>query len=78
MLMRKLSSIPTVVNVHDLHVWTLTTGMDVATVHLECEGSSSMVLDRARSLLSTYGLDHATVQVEPTAHGRTCKEELTW
>ncbi|AMY53920.1 cation diffusion facilitator family transporter [Rhodococcoides fascians] len=73
-----LSALPGVKGVHDLHVWTLTTGMDVATVHLECEGSSSMVLDRARSLLSTYGLDHATVQVEPTAHGRTCKEELTW
>ncbi|OZC59873.1 cation transporter [Rhodococcus sp. 06-418-5] len=73
-----LSALPGVTGVHDLHVWTLTTGMDVATVHLECEGSSSMVLDRARSLLSAYGLDHATVQVEPTAHGRTCKEELTW
>nr|WP_314142714.1 cation diffusion facilitator family transporter [uncultured Rhodococcus sp.] len=73
-----LTALPGVTGVHDLHVWTLTTGMDVATVHLECEGSSSMVLDRARSLLSAYGLDHATVQVEPTAHGRTCKEELTW
>ncbi|OZC97173.1 cation transporter [Rhodococcus sp. 06-235-1A] len=73
-----LTALPGVTGVHDLHVWTLTTGMDVATVHLECDGSSSMVLDRARSLLSTYGLDHATVQVEPTAHGRTCKEELTW
>lgn len=73
-----LSALSGVTGVHDLHVWTLTTGMDVATVHLECEGSSSMVLDRARSLLSAYGLDHATVQVEPAAHGRTCKEELTW
>ncbi|WP_415973010.1 cation diffusion facilitator family transporter [Rhodococcus sp. 077-4] len=77
-LTEDLGALPGVTGVHDLHVWTLTTGMDVATVHLECEGSSSMVLDRARSLLSTYGLDHATVQVEPTAHGRTCKEELTW
>ncbi|MFI8569298.1 cation diffusion facilitator family transporter [Rhodococcus sp. NPDC078407] len=73
-----LSALPGVTGVHDLHVWTLTTGMDVATVHLECEGSSSMVLDRARSLLSTYGLDHATVQVEPATHGRACKDELTW
>ncbi|MCZ4564187.1 cation diffusion facilitator family transporter [Rhodococcus sp. IEGM 1401] len=73
-----LSALPGVTGVHDLHVWTLTTGMDVATVHLECEGSSSMVLDRAKSLLSGYGLDHATVQVEPAAQGRTCKEELTW
>lgn len=30
----ELAAIPGVDDVHDLHVWTLTTGMDVATVHL--------------------------------------------
>ncbi len=29
-----LRAVPGVSDVHDLHVWTLTTGMDVATVHL--------------------------------------------
>ncbi|MET4047970.1 MULTISPECIES: cation diffusion facilitator family transporter [unclassified Rhodococcus (in: high G+C Gram-positive bacteria)] len=73
-----LAALPGVVGVHDLHIWTLTTGMDVATVHLECDGSGSVLLQRAKAVLATYGLDHATVQVEPSAQGATCKDELTW
>jgi cobalt-zinc-cadmium efflux system protein len=73
-----LAALPGVVGVHDLHVWTLTTGMDVATVHLECDGSGPVLLDRAKTVLAAYGLDHATVQVEPTSHGSACKNELTW
>ncbi|MDJ0393322.1 cation diffusion facilitator family transporter [Rhodococcus sp. G-MC3] len=73
-----LAALPGVVGVHDLHIWTLTTGMDVATVHLECDGSGSVLLQRARAVLGTYGLDHATVQVEPSAQGATCRDELTW
>lgn len=73
-----LAALPGVVGVHDLHVWTLTTGMDVATVHLECDGSSSVLLERAKTVLAAYGLDHATVQVEPSSHGAACKDELTW
>ena len=73
-----LAALPGVVGVHDLHIWTLTTGMDVATVHLECDGAGSVLLGRAKAVLATYGLDHATVQVEPTAEGATCRDELTW
>lgn len=73
-----LAALEGVAGVHDLHIWTLTTGMDVATVHLECEGSASVLLSRAKAVLATYGLDHATVQVEPRAQGATCKDELTW
>lgn len=73
-----LRAMPGVVDVHDLHVWTLTTGMDVATVHLTSNGSASVMLAQGKSVLSAYGLDHATVQVEPEAHGLACRDELTW
>ena len=73
-----LRALPGVEDVHDLHVWTLTTGMDVATVHLTSNGSSSVLLARSKDLLSTYGLDHATVQIEPAAHGAVCRDEMTW
>ena len=68
-----------VVDVHDLHVWTLTSEMDVATVHLMIrEGvDSHATLDRARSILQdNYGIAHATLQVEPDTH-RGCSE-VTW
>jgi cobalt-zinc-cadmium efflux system protein len=65
-------------DVHDLHVWTLTTGMDVATVHLTIEVDGQAVLAAAKTVLDGHGLSHATVQVESGAQGSHCQENLTW
>jgi len=73
-----LGALPGVCGVHDLHVWTLTTGMDVATVHLVSDHDPQWVLDSARTTLSSHGLDHATVQVEGTVDGQRCEEDVTW
>ena len=73
-----LEALPGVTGVHDLHVWTLTTGMDVATVHLTTDADSSAVLEAARTVLESHHLSHATVQVESTANGRHCAENVTW
>lgn len=70
-LRRRLSALDEVVDVHDLHVWTLTSAMDVASVHLVTSETADAhgVLDRARELLSTeFGIEHATLQVEPDTH----------
>jgi len=74
-----LRAIPGVVDVHDLHVWTLTSEMEVATAHvMVAVGTDShAVLDQARLLLTErHGLPHATVQVEPDDH-RGC-DEISW
>lgn len=73
-----LGALPGVTGVHDLHVWTLTTGMDVATVHLTTDGDGEPVLRSARALLESHGLPHATVQIESTAVGRHCERDVTW
>ena len=70
-LTRELEAIPGVVDVHDLHVWTLTSDMDVVTVHLmvKTETEPHPVLDQARDLLQTrHNISHATLQVEPSNH----------
>ena len=75
----ELAAIPGVDDVHDLHVWTLTSDMEVATVHLMVadDSDSHTVLDQARALLEdTYDIDHATLQVEPASH-RECTE-VSW
>lgn len=72
-----LAGIPTVDDVHDLHVWTLTTGMDVATVHLGSNRPNSEVLPAAQAVLARHGLEHATVQVDNDDQGR-CRDEMTW
>jgi cobalt-zinc-cadmium efflux system protein len=66
-------------DVHDLHLWTLTSGMYVATAHLVTEDTADQhgVLDAASDLLrDRYALEHATLQVESADH--THCEEADW
>ena len=66
-----LESVDGVVGVHDLHVWTLTSEMDVASAHLVVADDSQLhgVLDRAREMLrERWNIDHVTLQVEPADH----------
>ncbi|QLQ11089.1 MAG: cation transporter [Nocardioidaceae bacterium] len=74
-----LEAVPGVDSVHDLHVWTLTSGMNVATVHLVLgpEGDPQAVLTAAQNVLATsHRIEHATLQTE-TAPTRQC-HEVTW
>ena len=78
-LQQELAAIAGVVDVHDLHVWTLTSDMEVATAHLMVVAGTDphAVLDQARELLAErHGITHATLQVEPDNH-HGC-DELTW
>lgn len=75
----ELNSITGVIDVHDLHIWTLTSEMEVATVHLMTTSSTDPheVLDQARDTLrDRYGIDHATLQVEPDSHAGC--SEVSW
>lgn len=74
-----LAAVPGVQQVHDLHVWTLTSGMHVASAHLVTanDAPTHSVLDSARQTLADrFALTHATLQVEPTSH--TGCDEITW
>ena len=78
-LRKQLASIPGVTDIHDLHVWTLTSEMDVATVHLVTSAGTEPhpVLDQARAVLQEdYQISHATLQVEPDTH-HGCAE-MAW
>ncbi|MEZ5382360.1 MAG: cation diffusion facilitator family transporter [Microthrixaceae bacterium] len=74
-----LRRIDGVVDVHDLHVWTLTSEMDAASAHLMVRNGADQhaVLDRARELFEDHcGISHGTFQVEPEDH--TGCEEVAW
>jgi len=75
----QLGDLSGVEDVHDLHAWTLTSGMNVATAHLVLAeaADSQVVLESAQKLLRhEHQIEHATLQVEsrPT---RDCSE-VTW
>jgi cobalt-zinc-cadmium efflux system protein len=63
-----LRDVQGVTGVHDLHIWTLTSQMEVVTAHLTVESSADVgaVLDAARKRLALeFQLTHATLQIEP-------------
>lgn len=67
-----LAAVDGVTDVHDLHVWTLVPGQDMATAHLGSSADAGRILADARAVLAARGLTHATVQVEPAGHGGRC------
>ena len=75
-----LGALAGVHDVHDVHVWTLTSGMEVGTAHLSIDAAADpgAVLSAARALLADgHGLPHFTVQVEPPGAHTRCAE-LRW
>lgn len=69
---RTLEAIGGVKNVHDLHVWTITSGMDSLSAHLLIEEGrdEQAVLQEALHAMETrFGIDHCTIQIE-TQHLR--------
>lgn len=65
---RELAALPGVRDVHDLHVWTLTSGMNMASGHLSVAAGADVapVLRQAKTLLAQeFGVTHVTLQVEP-------------
>jgi cobalt-zinc-cadmium efflux system protein len=74
-----LAALPGVVDVHDVHVWTLTSEMEAASAHLMVRAGTDNhgVLDQARDVLRhRYGVGHATLQIEPDDH--TGCDEVSW
>lgn len=71
----ELLAIPGVTAVHDLHVWSITSGEPALSAHLvvvgvDCVGcGETSVLDRAAAMLGErFGLTHTTLQIEHDTH----------
>ncbi len=63
-----LEGIQGVESVHDLHVWTVTSGIVALSAHAIVRDADrqQVVLERACDLMSQLGIHHITVQVERT------------
>lgn len=66
-LRESISKLPGVSNVHDLHVWTLTSGVNAMSAHavLNDDKEHDQVLKAVRDLASSqFKISHITVQLE--------------
>ena len=68
---RHILESPGVMEVHDLHAWTITSGMNVVSAHvvLAEDGSPGDVLDHlGRCLSDDFDINHSTFQLETPEH----------
>jgi cobalt-zinc-cadmium efflux system protein len=60
-----------VIDVHDLHAWTITSGVNVLSAHVivSAEGLGGPVLDQLSGCLADhFDIEHSTFQIEPPGH----------
>lgn len=72
---RHLADVPGVVEVHDLHAWTITSGLPSLSAHVTvtdealAEHGVGVILDRlCECATGHFEVRHATFQVEPLSH----------
>jgi cobalt-zinc-cadmium efflux system protein len=65
-----MRSIPGVESVHDLHLWSITSGFDAMSGHVRANGRSSdeVLHDLVSMLRDRFGIEHVTLQVEAGDH----------
>lgn len=72
---RHMMDVPGVVDVHDVHAWTITSGVPVLSAHVvvdelrsaEC-GSDSVLDGLHQCLAGHFDVEHSTFQIEPRGH----------
>ena len=66
---QKLKQIPGVINVHDLHIWTITSGLDSLSCHLlvDKDKNQQQILKSAIDVIEKhFAIQHTTIQIETT------------
>jgi cobalt-zinc-cadmium efflux system protein len=72
---RHMTEVPGIRDVHELHVWTITSGLPVFSAHVVVDpdvieqGRSARMLDQLQDCLrGHFDVDHSTFQLEPAGH----------
>jgi cobalt-zinc-cadmium efflux system protein len=63
-----IRGVPGVFDFHDLHIWSISDGFDVLTVHVVLEKGhhgTDVVAAASKRLREVHGLHHCTIQPEP-------------
>ncbi len=70
-------AIPGALRVHDLHIWSITSGKDALSVHVVAEQNADynlLLKNIETALAAQFGIEHTTIQVEDIcgAHEKIC------
>jgi cobalt-zinc-cadmium efflux system protein len=78
-----MERMPGVAGVHDLHIWTVTSGHFVLTGHIRIDGNTTVktaadIVERTIAMLrERFGIAHATLQVDSIEAGMIPMSEVT-
>ena len=77
---RAISAVEGVKEVHDLHIWTITSGMPSLSAHLtlqesHCQNPERVLIGVQRLLQERFGIEHTTLQLEPPSLWCSVREE---
>jgi cobalt-zinc-cadmium efflux system protein len=75
-----LGGLPGVTDVHDVHIWSMSTTEVALTAHLVVPWdacSPSMLADATREIERRFKIGHVTLQLEPAGHSDDCARAAT-
>lgn len=70
-----IASIPEVLDVHHIHIWSMDGRQNYATVHIVTQADTAAVKEAVRAELHQHGIGHATIELESPhehCHAVTC------
>ncbi|MDA8249180.1 MAG: cation diffusion facilitator family transporter [Rhodospirillales bacterium] len=73
---RYLRQLPGVMEVHDLHIWALSTTQTALTAHVVHDGAppaDAVIRQATRELAARFAIDHATLQMETPHLAHACR-----
>jgi cobalt-zinc-cadmium efflux system protein len=65
---KDLKSIPSVKEVHDLHVWSVSAKKTALSVHLVADDTHTVLREAHHIIEKNHGISHMTIQVEDPTH----------
>lgn len=68
-LYNELLNVYGVLNIHDIHIWSLSIGRPCISLHI-LSNSPQKSLEEATKVCKKYGIRHCTIQVEDNSQGR--------
>lgn len=73
---RFLAALPGVVQIHDLHIWAMSTTETALTAHLVMPATAnapSFLSEACKAIHNQFGIEHATLQVDPEEAPHPCR-----
>jgi cobalt-zinc-cadmium efflux system protein len=73
---RFLAELPGVVQIHDVHIWAMSTTETALTAHLVMPHTAhepTFLSEACKAIHDRFGIDHSTLQVDPVDAPHPCK-----